>query len=185
MSMNYDLEPIEVYTPYTFEQMKDFQRYHMRYMRYITIGMAAFMLLWMAINFSAFYTAEAPVITIIQSFSGIIIFFLLMGMGTSGCLYTKKRHEAAIGLLRNGQTYSFRNSEYDAESRHWESTGKFTYSYSVLYRVGETKNMFYLYTNKNMATLIDKQGFHNGTPEELRLLLRKHLPANRYKFSWR
>ena len=35
--MNYDLEPIVVHTGYTYKQMKDFQRHHIKRIRYILI----------------------------------------------------------------------------------------------------------------------------------------------------
>ena len=116
---------------------------------------------------------------------GSIVFIAMLLSYYYGVFYTKKRHEEATLLLQNGQTYYFRNTEFDAESQHEASTGKYTYKYNVLHRADETNGMLYLYTHKNMATLIDKECFQKGTPEELRILLRTYLPASKCKNLWK
>jgi len=68
------------------------------------------------------------------------------------------------------------------DMHHQDASGSMTFNYSIIIRAVETKRMFYLHIDNQMATLIDKQGFKNGSPEELRQILLSNLPAAKCKF---
>ena len=178
--MNYDSEPIIVHTPYTFKQMKTLHRYHVRRISYILSGIWGVILLFAMLSSALPSESEASFVDIFQQYIPIILILLISIIFLNNS-YTKKKHETATKLLKNGQMYYFRNGKYDAISKNDAYTGKDTYSYDALHGVRETAEMFYLYINKAAVMLIDKAGFQKGTPEELRLLLRRSLPAQKCK----
>ena len=131
---------------------------------------------------SNLYTyASTPTSGVVQSLAVYLIPFAVIIVITSGVLYTRKKHEEATRLIANGQTATFRENEYDLASEHKDSKGNHTYSYSAIHKACETKTMFYLYTSNNTATLIDKGGFTNGTPDDLRSLLRRNITESKCK----
>ena len=186
--MDYDKDPIVVVTPHTYMQVKKFQRFHHRKLRHIFfIVIAAIIALTIYIvppGTSALvfflFLIDDPALLILLLLP--IIFLLFIGVSSFGVLYTKKKHAAMTLHQKDGQTYYFRNREYAAEMKHPDAKDKMTYSYDLVYRAYETKEMFYLYTGKNMAALVDKQGFRNSSPDELRLLLKENIPPDACKF---
>ena len=178
--MNYDLNPIVVYTANSYKQMKELQRYHLRNLRYISIGAAIIALLLIIYGLVIFSQSGG----FNQIFTyGILytIISIFLWLASNGVHYTSKRHESITHLMRNGVTVFFRNSRFETDFKHYESEGKCNYSYSTLYSVRETKDMIYLFLSKNTVVLVDKNGFLNGTIEELRNLLRYNLPAIKVK----
>lgn len=53
------------------------------------------------------------------------------------------------------------------------SVGEKTFPYSRLYKVFETKDYFYLYTDDENAALVSKNGFNLGTAEEFSEFIKK------------
>jgi len=181
--MNYDIDPIVVYTPCDYKQMKHLQRYAMRRIRYLFTALAVIFSLSYIYLYSS---SETPmtmgmVLSVLSGAAPYLAFFILMIVFSSGVFYTKKRHEAATLFFQNGQTAYFRNSEFVLAYENDESKGTNTYSYSFIQKACETEKMFVIYINKNQVVMIDKEGFSNGTPEELRSLLLNNLPENKCK----
>jgi hypothetical protein len=185
--VNYDKDPIIVFTPYTFEQMKEFQRYsyrNLRLMFFILIAVLAMYIIQSIVALAGDPTIFRLLIedtSVIIRFLIIFFFVALLGIQSFGLLYTKKKHQVAASHQKDGQTYSFRNSEYDVEMHHSDAEGKKVYSYHSIFSATETKHMFYLYTGKHSAFLVDKQGFKNSSPEEFRQLLKKNISATKCK----
>jgi len=182
--MNYDFCPIIVFTQYNFNQVREFHRYKMRRLRCLSLLICSILLaILLPYTIYGLITSYTPGVLPFGTTQVlfIIIYLVIILPVSNGTFYTRKIHEIETRLLSNGQTSSFRNGEYDLESQHADAKGSYTFSYDSLYRVAETKGMFYLYSSKDVATLIDKNGFHNGTPEELRDLLRNNLPARKCK----
>ena len=181
--MNYDIDPIIVHTPYTFKQMKEYQRYFFRHFRRISLPLFVFLTFMSLMSLPIIIDLDYfNVLEIFQMFIPAIAMIFALGLMSFAPFYTKKRHKTIAVGLQNGQTCVFRNSEYDTEMQDSDVMSKTTCSYNVIYRAVETKKMFYLFTDKQIATLVDKQGFKNKTPEDLRQLLSRNLPANKCKF---
>lgn len=87
-------------------------------------------------------------------------------------LYRKKSGAALETLVylftENGVTRSARSEEGGLP----ENTSM---RYDGLVKVVETSKDFYLFTSQTQAYLVDKEYFTNGTPEELREMLRKEM----------
>ena len=184
--MDYDINPIIVYTAYSYKQMKEYQFYYVRRIRFFYYVITAVLIAYWIIYLQPFtldhILALRSSTMFIPAFS--LTFGTLFGLGAVSFAfnYTEKIHNTTTVHLQNGQTCFFRNNAYDMEMHHSDVSGKVTYNYSVLTRAVETKRMFYLHTDKRVATLIDKNGFKSGTPEDLRQLLLRNLTASKCKF---
>ena len=184
--MDYNNNPIIVYTAYSYKQMKEYQLYFYRRLRvcFYIISPILFPVMIMYIyafilNFFANTEPfELPVIAFAVPF-GVLFSFIYLSFAL---YYTKKRHKTVTAHLQSGQTCFFRNNDYIMDMHHQDASGSMTFNYSIIIRAVETKRMFYLHIDNQMATLIDKQGFKNGSPEELRQILLSNLPAAKCKF---
>ena len=116
---------------------------------------------------------------------GLILLEVWHYRNKRGLNYTGKYHKKVTeGLLAKGQLYTFRESEFDAETCVPGNVSKSTVSYNTLHSVEEDQDTFYLYPNEQGAHIIDKHGFKTGTPEEFRNLLIKNLPPENCKISY-
>ena len=187
--MDYDKDPIIVVTPHTYKQVKRFQRFHRRKLRHIFLIVIAAIIALTIYLIPPGTSALVFFLFLIDDLSLLILlllpiaFLLFIGVSSFGVLYTKKKHAARSLYQKDGQTLSFRNRNYVVEMKHPGAPEKTTYSYNLIYRAYETKEMFYLYTGKNMAALVDKQGFNNASPDELRKLLKENIPPEACKLS--
>jgi len=57
-----------------------------------------------------------------------------------------------------------------------------TIQYTMIRRARETKNFFYLYIASNVAHIVDKRGFTEGTAQDLRFLLIQQLDPKKRNF---
>ena len=187
--MDYDKDPIIVVTPHTYRQTKKFQRFHHRKLRYIFFVVIAAIIaltIWIIppgtspLVFFLFLIDDTALFILLLM---PIVFLLFIGVSSFGVLYTKKKHDARTVHQKDGQTFYFRNSGYVVEMKHPGAADKITYSYDSVFRAYETQEMFYLYTGKNMAALVDKQGFKNSSPDELRQLLKDNIPPEACKLQ--
>lgn len=55
------------------------------------------------------------------------------------------------------------------------------YEYGEIKNVIETMNYFFIYHTKEKASVVDKNNFTKGTPDELRKLLQENVPYKRLK----
>jgi len=187
--MDYDKDPIIVVTPHTYSQMKKFQRFHHRKLRHIFFIVIAAIIAFTIYIIPPGTSVLALLLFLLDDFVLFIlllmpiIFLLFIGVSSFGVLYTKKKHAARMQNQKDGQTLYFRNRDYVVEIKHPDTTEKMTYSYDMCYRAYETKEMFYLYTGKNMAALVDKQGLLSSSPDELRSLLKENIPPEACKLK--
>jgi len=181
--MDYDSNPITVHTAYTFEQVRKYQGHHFGSSRRPYLVLAT---VFLAIILVSILTGSTLVPSLFWMGIAIIVVLSLSVLSaliqSFGLNYTKKKHEAITARMRNGHTYSFRNTEFDIETNNPDYKSNSTCSYKLIHRVGEDKSMLYLYIDTQTAYLVDKQGLQSGTPEELRQLLLKNIPANKCKF---
>jgi len=186
--MDSDNEPIIVYTPYTFEQVREFQRHVYRNIRTLFYILAV-LLVWYAVQIliqgvetSAIfsYLSEGtltPAAALVP-----VLFLAFIGTMSFGLFYTRKKHKEASLRYMNGQTFTFRKDDYEALQHSPDAEKCNAFAYEAIKRVEETKKMFYLFTGKNSAALVDKQGFRSGSHEDFRKLLKTYIPPRRYSF---
>ena len=183
-----DNDPIIVFTPYTFEQGREFQRHVYRKIRTIFYIMVAVIVLY-AVQI-LFQGAETSAIFSLISEGTLnpaaallpILFVALLGMTSFGLFYTKKKHMEASQRYIDGLTFSFRENGFEVQQHNPVADDRIVYVYEAIKRVEETKSMFYLFTGKYSAVLVDKQGFQNSSHEEFRKLLKMHIPPRRCSF---
>ena len=183
--MDHNTDPIVVFTQYTFQQMREFQCHVFRKIRKIFYIMAAMFLLYIiqivaqgaetSALFQMLSDGTVSIVAVLVPF----FFVSFLGITSFGLLYTKKKHEETTLHQKNGQTCTFRSNDYEVETNSPGAEGKMLYSYDSIKRAEETKDMFYLFTGKNAATLVDKQGFKSGSHEDFRLILKRHVPPSK------
>ena len=62
---------------------------------------------------------------------------------------------------------------YEKHFEIWDHNQFYVGKYAQLYKVFDTADFFYLYTEKNRAFLLDKKGFLVGTPEDFSNFMKK------------
>lgn len=182
--MDYDADPIQVFTQYSYEQMKAFQRFHFRKARRNTIlllCLLAPMLICNVFIYCLYNGLGTALMAFLPMITLCVLLLVLPFVILNGAFYTQKAHSNATKLMQNGQYYSFCNNDLAYHSEQGDSVSQGRTAYSVILTVWETKDIFYLYTSKNQAILVDKAGFITGNPDELRALLQSRMPANKYK----
>lgn len=177
--MNHDENPIVVFTPYTYEQMKTYQLVHLGKQRWIWIGAGAAVFIWVGVLFmqtgSFDFLLHNPMIVAALMCAALLLLFSIRGF------YSKKQHEASTASMKDGVTYRFGNQAFTVEIHGSGSLKIDPFRYANLAKVTETKDMFYLYRDKRAAFLVDKAGFKEGTVEDFRSLMRQTVAQNRCK----
>ena len=183
-----DNDPIVVYTPYTFEQLREFQRHVHRKIRVLFYMMAVLLVLYavqiliQGVETSAIFSSLAEG-AITPAAALVPVFFVaFLGIVSFGLFYTRNRHAEASLKYMNGQTFTFGENGYEAKLHSPDADSRMVYAYEAIKRVEETKDMFYLFTGRYSAALVDKQGFKNSSHEEFRRLLKMHVPPRRCSF---
>lgn len=78
-----------------------------------------------------------------------------------------------LGNLEN--TYTFTENDFSCVSSHTDYNGSATLKYSVIFKIVETSKYMFIFRDKAQAFVIDKSTFKNGTPEDIRRLLKNYL----------
>ena len=178
--MDFDQTPIFVFTAYSYEELRAFQRSHFRGNRF---GFVAYTALFALMFFAVLFLQ----LTMGGGFGSLLVFLAAGTLFTTlGALffnltfYSRKQYLNGTKQMRNGQFYTFRSHDFTESSEQEDYTGTNSMHYSILQSVRETPDAFYLYQNKVMAYIISKQGFRSGSPDELRALLQGHVPPKDY-----
>jgi len=186
--MEHDNDPIIVFTPYTFEQVRELQRHIYRKIRTLFYIMAVLLVLYavqiliQGVETSAISSSLAEGRFTPAAALVLVFFVAFLGMVSFGLFYTRNKHTEVSLRYVNGQTFTFRENGYEVQLHNPDADDRMVYAYGAIKRVEETKNMFYLFGGKYAAALVDKQGFQNGSHEEFRSLLKMHVPPRRCSF---
>lgn len=78
-------------------------------------------------------------------------------------------------IKSNVYQYVFTNEHFEYITRASETTGQSQYKYESLLKAYERKDAFYLYAEGIKACVVNKNGFTQGSMEELRSLLKSKL----------
>ena len=181
--MDYNESPIQVHTSYSYSELKAFLIRTSRKVKYISLVIAAMF----AYIFIGLLLEEDPVLyqdsypLSIGLVLGIFVITLTLFLASNGIFYTKKAYAKANKFLTDGQTFSFMETEFIASNNQQGFDGTSRIAYARIDRVVETVDMFYIFLDKRQAYLVSKDGFQNGTSEELRNILLKNLSHNKYK----
>lgn len=78
--------------------------------------------------------------------------------------------------------YSFTDECMEDHTTAKNLTQTTSTKYDAIYKVVEGERYFYIYIAKNMAHIIDKNGFKDGSPDMLRLVLAAHVDSKKRNF---
>lgn len=180
---DYDQEPIVVYSPCTFEQLKQFQRMHYRRYKSITILslciLATVVVRWIIAR--DYYTPSRELIFIMIYFAVTSCHRLL---AYNGSLYTRKTYDQYKSSYRGGGLYQFMNDHYIAKREDGDYQVTKDSPYDDVIKIAETRDLLFLYTVPSQAQVVDKAAIRDNsvTPEELSAFLREKFKDVKYEF---
>ena len=182
--MNYNDEPIEAITPYTYEESKEFLRFHSRRSAYF--GYAVITGYILVIIFDIIATGSYDN----YLWGGLILGAALINIVVSkGLYFTRRAYERTHRSISKGFKYLFKNDEvviinmltadndkvsenlrdHAADSGMEPSDtpsalpkGWNILPYDNILKVIESKNAYYVYVNRNIAFIVSKFGFATG-----------------------
>ena len=188
--MNYDDEPIEVITPYTYEESKAFLRFHSRRSAYF--GYAVIVVYTLVIIYDIVTTGYFDNFL----WGGLILGAALFNIVISkGLYFTQNAYERTHKNIAKGFKYLFKNNEVvlinlltidDEDVKRVSDTGRTlkqppvppeiehsdaalilprgwnVLPYANILKIAEAKNAYYIYINRNIAFIVSKEGFVTG-----------------------
>lgn len=173
--------PIEVHTEYSYREMKRFQRFAARRLRYyFTVLFAVVACIYLL----ALYGLRGPVrqrLSTLGPIAWLLALLLLLIAVSMGLLYTRRANALYTRLLQNGERFIFREGDFTILAEQPDCAHRVDMHYGCLYRVWETKDMFYLYINPRQAYLVSKAGFLSSAPHHLRAIFQRQLPPGKFK----
>jgi hypothetical protein len=189
---NYDDDPILVNTSYNLDRITKFNEVHLKTNLRVkpTVFAVVFIILTVAlygIQRQAYYPGGLlPIRELIPPAVSLGMFWILYQ------LVKRSRPMKRLQMKRYGKIHKLYGSNYiDKTDEMLFVSESFTsktdiscntVKYKDLFRIVETPEMFYLYSAKLHAYLVDKHGVRNGTAYELRTLLQSRVAPEKYKF---
>ncbi len=170
---------IKARTEYTKELVVSFVRFSFynpisRLIPYIIIEL--FMILYTALNFfPPVLKGEASAFVAIPAI--VLILFVPFVLFIAPILMVK----TSRGIIGGVNTFEFLNNEIMIDSALPHVASQTKMNYHALFRVYETKNVFYLFTSKSHALIVRKADIFDGSVSDLRSLFLKNIPAKKYK----
>jgi len=168
---------VSVTTSYDYKQLLRFQYFHLRQRKamWIFVAVCDGLLLWLFL--SAFYMygwcTEVYFDLAMLLLIGLAVPLITFGMPR----ITTKKAES----LNSVCSYSFEAEGFHLESTTEKISEDAFIKYKSIHRVYETKTCFYIYISTMQAYILDKNGFTEGTPADLRKLLRDAVEPSRMK----
>jgi len=95
----------------------------------------------------------------------------------------KSSYKKATTFHGKENRFIFKDDKFTVSSESSQLSGFSEVCYTLLAKVCETSSYFFLYPGQNQAYLIRKSDIINGTPEQLRQILLKHLLTQKYFIS--
>lgn len=179
--MDYDANPVQVYTRYSYEELKRYQKTFARKSNRLLLPvLIVFGLLVLGLLIFMFVFPDS-LYDMLPGLVLIAIAVLLELAILNSWFFTKKAYANATRLFQNGSYFSFCNNDVVISTEQQDHVGQSRVAYNIIYQVWETRTMFYIYISKRQAYLISKQGFQTGSPDELRALLQRLVPPAQYK----
>lgn len=77
--------------------------------------------------------------------------------------------------------YDFNEKDFNLKITNGKREENHTYKYTDMYKIYETKSVFYFYLNKESALIIPKNEFFDGTAEQLREIIKNNLSNKTFK----
>lgn len=103
---------------------------------------------------------------------GIYICAVLIAAGVMLAVYPRFSYRRPYNSVKDN-VITTKFEFYDDKLVEINDATREEYMYSELMKVWETPEYFYIYHTKESASVVDKQGFTLGTPEELSSILKE------------
>ncbi len=166
-----------VRTDYSYRKLLNLQYFHMRQKRglWFFIFLCCGVILWLFISSLTEYGWN-PEAYIELAFLAVVIPAVPVVMHFS--LRRAVRMSARLGASYN-YTFSYDGFSIASLSDHYKENSHV--KYKSVYKIYETKDCFYIYITKMQAYILDKNGFTNGSCDDLRAMLRAGVRASALK----
>ena len=168
-------------TPITFDTLWEYNKkvgkITFRTILYIVYN--SIMLIYLALILALFIlkNQNPPTVT--------IFIVLLLALGVYMLIFLRiilprklKQHPSIGGTY----TYSFTEDEMIENFTSETAQSQTRLALNSLFKVTESQNYLYLFTQNNTAYIVLKQGFQTGSEDALKALLRAKLPPEKIKF---
>ena len=158
---------------YTLEDMKLFAKKSSlnKYTQYII----KFGIIYFSVCFLILCFADTPVsFSVIMLFVCIVAFILMLVYLNS--IYPKNNYKKFKNIHGDSIEYfDFNDDYFVVQMKNGNNAEYYSLEYNLLNRAEENKNAFYIYISPLQAYIVRKNSITYGTPEDLTVLLRKHL----------
>ena len=172
-------------TIYDYKTYKKWMNFHMKRGRFpklkgrLILGIVLFLFLMILLP-TCFAAFESGIQSVSRAFIPLLWFILLLSLWF---LYPRINFQlVGPNLCNSSDAYTFRADEFYVSSNSPKISSNSQTKYDALYKVYETDTSFYLYINLSMAYIVEKDKIENGTPMDLRNLIKPHLPPKKYRF---
>ena len=170
---------IELDSKYTYERYKKYYKFSMFRGKNYKRRLATFPLVTVLSIFIAvlsFVWINNNILT--TTFIFVSLIYILIFLLT--CFMPRYYVKRSPILFDSSIKFIFGDECFTATQTGGGSNGTNETKYSVLLRVYETEDSFYLYLTPAQAYLLSKDDFVTGTPLELRELLQRNLEGKKY-----
>ena len=172
---------IEVTTKYTKESYRKYQWFHMArggarkvaFIILLAITFCAGVALMSTLNIADKEQTAKLYLSIFLLF--LPVFYILLPR-----IYARSAIKKSPAIFDTGLTFFFHEDHVTVQTTGMVS-GSSDIRYEALYCVYQTRDSFYLYLQQRQSYIIDKMHFTVGKPEDLAILLKKALPAKKYR----
>lgn len=159
-------------TVYSYDTLMEYHRRHVKDLRVLSIVLLVISSVSLAVSMAeqiillALDKIEAFKIpgTIYTFFWVLVLMIVYTVASRKSC-----RRQAAKHSI---ETYLFTHDGFAVDAVSDTATTHVDYKYEAIIKVTESKSAFYLYTARNAAHIVDKQGFTEATEQDFRDLLR-------------
>lgn len=171
---------IVVPASHSFKQEKEFFRVSHKTFRVFSISALAILVIILVYNLVRYI--KSPLLGLgnylFSWFPAIALLplFLLFFLYSQGIFCSEKKFQKQMGTLSPDAKIRLGSEGFSLPEAKDQ-----VILYSSLYQVIETPSMFYLYTDKYNAVLLDKNSFREGAVEELQAVTREKVDAKKYK----
>ena len=167
---------IEVITKYTKESVKKYYRFHMLKKRVVSkICLAILIICGFFLLFLSLFTDDSSPVII-----GIASIILAASPFYFPAINTNILYKKSPAVFDTGSTIHFLEDHFSITMAGEYQSGTNDIKYEALVNVYEIRDFFYLYIQPNMAYIVDKSDFTQGSPEELSQLFAQVLPGKKF-----
>lgn len=183
--MDYDINPLRVKSQYSYDDYREYFIFSLFRGKRYSVGIRLFFIgypvLIALVTLSAIIYGPDSFL-IFSDAALILIYAVFLFM----IYYLPRKNYKNIGkLFTSGVIFEFRNNDIIAKQSNNLYDGEGTLKYEALFKVYETKKMFYIFIAPNQAFLINKNGIIDDTPDSLRQILQSKVDKKKYIKCWR